>query len=50
MKLVEREIWIENNLGVLYGFDWDTNEAIYRFIENGKIVYKRLSLEDDNNG
>lgn len=48
MKLVDREIWVEGNLGILYGFDWDTNEAIYRFVENGQVTYKRISLEDKN--
>lgn len=49
MKLVDREIWVEGNLGTLYGFDWDTNEAIYRFVENGRVTYKRISLEEKNN-
>lgn len=49
MKLIDRELWIEGNLGILYGFDWDTNEAIYRFVETGQATYKRISLEDNNN-
>lgn len=49
MKPVDREVRVEGNLGILYGFDWDTNEAIYRFVEDGKATYKRTSLEDKNN-
>lgn len=49
MKLaVDREIWMNGHFGILYGFDWDTSEVIYRFVENGKAIYIRISLEDKN--
>ena len=48
MKLADKEIWVNGHLGLLYGFDWDTNEAVYRFVVDGEAKYMRVSLEDSN--
>lgn len=49
MKLVERELYIDGKYSTLYGFDWQTNEAIYRQAvetENGvEPVYVRVPFE-----
>lgn len=30
MKLVDRELYIDGKFSTLYGFDWNTDEALYR--------------------
>ena len=50
MKLVECELYIDGKHSTLYGFDWKTNEAIYRqaveTAEGIKPVYVRVPLEE----
>lgn len=52
MKLKEtpRELYIDGKYSTLYGFDWQTNEAIYRQAvetENGiEPVYVRVPFEE----
>lgn len=48
MKLAERELWIDGKLSILDGFDWKTNEAIYRQAVDGEAVYVRVPLEKNN--
>lgn len=47
--MAERTLYINGKYSVLYGFDWQKNEAIYRqAIEVGghvKAIYVRVSLE-----
>lgn len=51
MKLKEtpRELYIDKKYSILDGFDWKTNEAIYRqaveTAEGVKSVYVRVPLE-----
>ncbi len=44
MELVEREIYINGKFAVLYGFDWEKNEAIYRQVCDGKAVFVRVKM------
>lgn len=50
MKLVERELYIDGKYSTLYGFDWKTNEAIYRqaveTAEGIKPVYVCVPLKE----
>ena len=50
MKLVERELYIDGKYSTLYGFDWKTNEAVYRqAVETAEVikpVYVRVPLEE----
>lgn len=39
IKTVCREKYINGVFSVLYGFDWDTEEVIYRQVVEGKVVY-----------
>ena len=43
MKLVCRELYISGVYSVLYGFDWKTNEAIYRQVIDD-VVYVRVHI------
>ena len=45
MKLTKRELYIDGKYSILYGFDWENNEAIYRQVCNGAVVYVRVPLE-----
>ena len=44
MKNIERQIYIDGVYSVLYGFDWETMEAIYRQAINGVAKYVRVSV------
>ena len=44
MKFAEREMYINGVHSVLYGFDWNTNEAIYRQVVDEKAVFVRVPL------
>ena len=42
---VPREIRDNGEYGILYGFNWETKEAIYRFVVNGKIDYHSYKMQ-----
>lgn len=46
MKLVEREVYVNGKFSILYGFDWSKNEAIYRQVIDGKVVFVRVKIPE----
>lgn len=50
MKLAARELYVDGKYSILDGFDWKTNEAIYRqaieTAEGIKPVYVRVPFEE----
>ena len=42
---VPREICDNGEHGILYGFNWKTEEAVYRFIVNGEIDYRSYKMQ-----
>ena len=42
---VPREIRDNGEYGILYGFNWETKEAIYRFVANGKADYRSYKMQ-----
>lgn len=45
IKTVCREKYINGVFSVLYGFDWDTKEVIYKQVVKGKVVYIKEPIE-----
>lgn len=45
MKLLERERYIDGKFSILYGLNWETNEAIYRQYEDGEVVYIKVKFD-----
>ena len=42
---VPREIRDNGEHGILYGFNWETKEDIYRFVVNGKADYRSYKMQ-----
>ena len=42
---VPREIRDNGEHGILYGFNWEAKEAIYRFVVNGKADYRSYKMQ-----
>ena len=42
---VPREVRDNGEYGFLYGFNWKTKEAVYRFVVNGKIDYRSYKMQ-----
>ena len=42
---VPREIHDNGDYGILYGFNWENKEAVYRFVVDGKIDYRSYKMQ-----
>ena len=42
---VPREIRDNGEYGTLYGFDWEAEKVIYRFVVNGKAEYRSYKMQ-----
>lgn len=44
MKLLCHELYIAGAYSVLYGIDWEANNAIYRQVVGGEAIYVRVPI------
>ena len=40
--------WIKDGeqVGMLYGFDWDNDQVVYRFVNNGNAEYHKYNMKE----